>query len=900
MRRGSRTGASPSRILANPAFLAAALLFAAIIATIGRPLIGLGSLHAADTLQSLDPWAQGAAENFAPDNGTVSDTVDAIAPARLQIARRGRAGDLALWTSTQAGGAPALGVPNSAMFSPLNLPWWLAPGHAAPALVKLLQMLVGAVGMVLFSRQLGLSRVAGLVGALAFVNAGHLVVWTTWSQSNIAALVPLLLWALERGLRGERLGDWWAVPLVSATMWFEGFPALTLWAHVLAGSWVLARVAADRRRPAGAAAAAGNLQVRTVVAAAGAMAAGLAIAAVQVVPFLLRVQELSLDAARDTKAAAALPWEALSTVLVSRALGASGSGVWFGPRNEVEIQAFLGVGAMVLVVAAWVWGRRTLSLTPGWWTWSAGAFTVLGAMIFVPFVNTIVQATPVIGGNQSGRLRGLLSFLLAVSVAVGFEAIRSSGAARAQDEAAEHGPSRPRWWRLPVGVTVVVAAFAPTLLAARALASNVGREAFFDDALVLPIVLLATAAALAVVASRGHRPWHVIALALLPVLIAIETVSFARGFLPRIDTDDFYPRTAAHDVVADLVDTNRFAAGGLALYPGTTTLYGLRSVTAHAGMPAAWRALIVDVDDGVLTGNVTFPILAPTQDVAASPTLDLLGVTHFVTAEDVPLFGDRDAAVSDGDDVSHGAQINGVEVQRAVLDLLADHDLPASLAVRLLGPDGLPVAHGERRVNGRETGPWLSVAIAAIDGNPRPTGGRLQVFLRLDPVVDGAAGLRAGIPIPAPTGTQAQVVRAGSDGLAVVAVPDVVIYERPAARQRIRLENAGGDVTAGTLEVLYDRDDELQVRVRGDAVATLVIADAFSGGHRASVDGMLVPVATVHDALIGVQLGPGEHVVRVWFEPEGFRFGATLTVMALLATFAAAFSRRRRRAPRGQ
>ena len=223
-----------------------AILVAVVVGTIGRPLVGLGALHAADTVLTVDPWAQQTPDRYSVSNGMVSDTVDAIAPLRLQVAERGREGDLALWSSTQGGGAPALGVPNTAMLSPLNLPWWLAPGHAAPALAKALQMLVAAVGMVAFAHRLGRSRAAAVVAAVAFVNTGHLVVWTTWPQSNVAALVPALFWAVDRATQDTRAGSWWPVPLIGAAMWFEGFPALTFWAHVAAGAWVLVRRRSSR------------------------------------------------------------------------------------------------------------------------------------------------------------------------------------------------------------------------------------------------------------------------------------------------------------------------------------------------------------------------------------------------------------------------------------------------------------------------------------------------------------------------------------------------------------------------------------------------------------------------------------------------------------------------------
>ncbi len=874
-----------------------AILAVMVVTTIGRPLIGLGSLHAADTLQVLDPWAQSAPEGFRPDNGMTSDTVDAVAPVRLAVAQRARDGDLALWSTSQGGGAPLLGIPNTAMLSPLNLPWWLAPGWWAPALAKLVQMLVAGGSLFLLARRLGLSRTASAVGAVAVVDAGFLVVWTTWPQSNVAALIPALFWAVDRAVvpgpvTGARsspdparpLG--WAVAaiplaLVSASMWFEGFPALTLWAHLFAAAWALVR-----------ARSAGTGTVRATVATTLGMLTGLGIAAVQLVPFAFRVAELDTST-RAAKAADALPWETMATVLAPGAFGSAGAGVWYGPRNEVEVQAFLGASALALVVAAVVGGlrRRTgdlagaapaspVSAAVAWTRFAAAAVLVVGLLIWAGGpLHDAVQSLPVIGANQTGRLRGLLAVLLATLVAVGAEVVLRA---------------RPGERRLAVGIgvgsAVTLATLAPALLRARQAADLAGRGEFAARETTLPVVLFLAASVVLVLVVLVARPrLRTAGLGLVVVVLAVQAVTFARGFLPRIDRDQFYPRTMAHDVIDDLVGTNRFAAGEFAMYPGTTTVHGLHSVTAHAGMPAAWTAMLLDVDEQAYDRNGTFPILAATPEVAASPTLDLLGVSHFVTELRVPVFGERDPALAPMDRVDVGLPIHGVDVSRDVLRVLDDHDPPASLVAELLDDQGLPLASGRRRIDGRERADWLSVPLApASPGAPPPTHGRIQLSVLLDPPGTPGAASRAGsgvdeggISVAAPDGVQVRPVRAPDGGLRVVAAPDVVVYERPDALPRIRVEAP----TASSVEVVArDDEDELTIEVTGaPAAATLVVADARSNGHRATVDGEPVEVTSAHEALVGVAIPPGDHEVRVWWEPQGVRPAAAITVLCLAA-----------------
>ncbi|MBW3621540.1 MAG: hypothetical protein KY461_14950, partial [Actinobacteria bacterium] len=293
-------------------WFAVVLVVGTILATVGGPAIGRGVLHASDTLQLEAPWKADAPHGFSPRNSATSDTVDATVPVRVEWSRRVRAGDLPLWTELQAGGAPLAALPNASAFSPLSVAWYLVPAWYAPAVTKLLEMAVAALFTFLLVRRLGAGRLAAGIAAVAFAGSGFQVVWTNWPHTHVAALAPALLWAVDRAQARGRAVDLVPIALVSASMWFEGFPAVALWAHLLAGVFALVRALAatePRIRPGDLAARARMTgQGRRLLVPLGGVVLGAMLAAVQLLPFASRLGEL--DLAYRAEKVGPLPWRA--------------------------------------------------------------------------------------------------------------------------------------------------------------------------------------------------------------------------------------------------------------------------------------------------------------------------------------------------------------------------------------------------------------------------------------------------------------------------------------------------------------------------------------------------------------------------------------------------------------
>jgi uncharacterized membrane protein YfhO len=62
----------------------------------------------------------------------------------------------------------------------------------------------------------------------------------------------------------------------------------------------------------------------------------------------------------------------------------------------------------------------------------------------------------------------------------------------------------------------------------------------------------------------------------------------------------------------------------------------------------------------------------------------------------------------------------------------------------------------------------------------------------------------------------------------------------------------------------------------------LVVSEAYFPGWQATIDGNLTPVFTVHGALLGLELPPGQHDVVLTYRPPVLMAGGLVTALALV------------------
>ncbi len=402
-----------------------------------------------------------------PRTALLDNTVDSALPQNDLFFQALRHGSWLAWNPFVASGVPLAASPNAGLLSPLMLPYLALPGWLAPAFVKLLEIICAGAGCYLYLRRIRLGQAAALVGGLAFVTSGYMIIWTNWPQTRVAAFIPALFWAVERLVQRRRTIDVALVAVVVTAMLFGGFPAVTGYALYTAVGYLVIRAVAEYRR---------QLRRLLAVLAAGAAAVGLGLglAAVQLVPFAAFMGHAYI-ADRSQQPSSHLQPAVLLTAVAPWALGTTNpdrAPAYFARDNLMESLSYLGVGVLVLVLYAVMRQRAARSTVAT----GAFAFLLLAAVGWLALIYlggaplALLQHLPVFNFNFVSRARCMPAFLLAMLAAIGYELLVSWS--RAQRRA-------PRWRQAVAPLPWAVAAAG--LLAAWFGSRQLARNAPADD-----------------------------------------------------------------------------------------------------------------------------------------------------------------------------------------------------------------------------------------------------------------------------------------------------------------------------------------------------------------------------------------------------------------------------------
>ncbi|OIJ28382.1 YfhO family protein [Nocardioides luteus] len=888
--------------------LALLVLFVAV--TFGPALVGRGMLLDTGWLHAMMPYA---ADGPIPQ-GTLwcrGDTWDYYLPGVENIVEGVRHGNWQTWAPYEVGGAPLASLPNHAVLSPVSWPYWVMPLWLAPAWVKLTELVLVLAGMVIFLGRLGVRRSIALVAGLAFFTSGFMMMWTNWPHTKVACLVPLLLWALDRAVHERGARDLAAVGLVVASMLLGGFPAVTMFALTLGAIYVVVRALAlrDVRRFL----VAGGI-------AAGGVGLGVALSAVQVVPFALNMSALGIDERVPNQVK---PASLVLTTVAPDVYGTCVDGLWAGEDNPIESIAFVGVAALILALCALVVrlpsGRRPS--TP------ALLAVVLAAIVWLLWIGglplELLQKLPGYSSNSFGRANSIFGFLCAVLAGIGLERLVQ----RAEASETSGSDRDDRSWRPKLVVSLVV------LLAAAGVAAYFLHAAYaFVDGAQRPIpdmaaklrlpVLLLVVSVLAVTGTlllRGRL--RLLGPSVLVLAVVAQSTMFAHEVLPLTDRDDFYPVTPAHEFLKGNLGDDRYGASGWE-HSAVADHYRLRTPTGHEFTSPEWKALIAAVSpDAQLSATYSdFPAGIPTP--GRQPVLDQLSVRYWVTQPMEVIGAVQPAPVP--------------AARRQLLTLAPGRQATCQVPKGDLRGIEVTVPHG---LKPRAQTPTL-VRVSVGAGAEKVTSERAIAVNR--PLRRGEK-LRVAVPDhrftsgPVPvtitfSGKRKPVHLAGrsdgsavcgavrpekGDGLRVVhASAGAVVYERASALPRIRWAGTSEVVTDGPtrvrrltegvapgtvllddsstpaatgstaqVDVRRDEPETISASVTADGAGYLVVADSIARpGWSATVDGEEVPLVAGNHAFAAVPVPDGTHTVTLRYDAPGLRTGAVVSLLGALVT----------------
>ncbi len=351
------------------------------------------------------PWS--TTHGMPVKNNAMPDVITQIYPWKRVTISSWRQGEVPLWNPYSFSGTAHAGNYQSAVFSPVNLLFFILPEIHAWSLMILLQPLLAGLFMYLFLRSLARSRAASVIGSVSFMFCGFMTVWMAYGTLGYAALyLPLILYAANRYTEGKR----WAGPLVSlgvALSLLSGHFQISVYVLLCALFYVTYLWRISPRNTS-----AGLLFVFIF--------AGVSIAAPQIFPALSSYEASGRSSSFGK--GEIIPWSYLVTLFAPDFFGNPVTrNDWFG--HYAEWASFIGVAPLLLAFFAIVYKRRSRHVL-----FFAGA-ALLFLMLAVPTpLNDLMYALriPVLSTSSASRIIILVSFCLAVLSAIGTDEVRAA------------------------------------------------------------------------------------------------------------------------------------------------------------------------------------------------------------------------------------------------------------------------------------------------------------------------------------------------------------------------------------------------------------------------------------------------------------------------------------------
>ncbi|SFR86371.1 hypothetical protein SAMN05428970_3296 [Agromyces sp. CF514] len=886
------------------------------VLSLGSSLIGTSTFLRTDMFANWAPWTS-TLEDSPLQLPFWGDTVDSGASQTMLLTESAHDGVLAEWNPYVAGGAELGGLPNSGAYSPLSAPWWILPSEFAPAAVKVLEIAVIAVGMSLLLRRLGAKRVTWPLAALAYASSGFMIAWTNWPQTRVAALVPLLFWALDRAAVRRRARD--AVPVAAALagMLLGGFPAVVAYALYAGGAYVLVRAAATSGRV--------KAVLRASIVALAGVVGGVLLSAWQIVPFAINAANvIDFGVREQTGDSHSAFWNLASAFVPDINGGPDGVGIW---RQGHPIEAFsyagiavVGLAACAVVIRA---RRRSRVSAVGFF---ATALAICVVLTYVGgFALELAQELPIMSTNSIGRLRSIIGFFVAVLAALGMSKLLDPVPLKVEWRLAR--ASRTHLIGLVLRIVFAIALAVGTVVIVREAYDQVPLDDRF--AMLRHQARWIAAGALVVIAlvigaylwTRRAQPVRVlVTVAALAVVTTVPAVGVTDLWWKTSRLDTFFVVTDTHEFLADELGGSRYATVNNAMMPGSSSAYRLRAVDGHAFHTTQWRDLLLAVDPDMMP-TPTYSSMNGDNlpESITSPVLDRLAVEYVVAPPGLPVIGSTETP---GPATGTVALASGESASTAVgtgplrgLVLTAPEQLGGANGIRLnvdlLAADGSTIT---------STSTWMphaqnEVRIAVMGDD---LDASTQWTARVTVEGDDLRGAFA----TADDGTlTAAIVRPEADGLRIAHTGDSTVYERTTALDRVRWASdsiveedsdrqvemlASGEIGDDTVllddaadeqptepgssatVVETDGDDRMQLQVDADGPGWVVVADSLDRpGWSATLDGEPVELAGAEHAAAAVHVDEaGQHEIVLEYRTPGLTAGIAVTALTLLGLLA--------------
>jgi Bacterial membrane protein YfhO len=842
--RGARGGglaqrlrtSAPSRYLFAHPSLSAALLFGLFVLVYLWPALVEGELLSPTSfLYGSSPWIP-----FLPDdvgkylNSLLADVPMADYPWRFLVREMLHEGMFPSWNPYVFGGIPLWSNPQTGLFSIFSLPLWILPLNYGIGVGAALKLWAAALGSYLLVRELRLGFLPALLAGVCFSFSAIDIVWLTHETlPAVAALLPWMLWMVERLYRGGRIGPLLGLAAATAIGIGGGHPGMQVHIVAAAGVYALLRAAFLPRETAL------GERLRPLAFAIGGLLLGLLLMGVMLVPEALSSHGTVGTAARShgrgTLPGTKMPFTTIRTVLFPDWWGRGSGYESKGPITQLAQHLRIPVNynertfyagavgllfALVAVVGGGSWRRK-------------GPFVVLAALglaipLHLPGLFQLVTHLPLFDRVQNQRLHFVWAMAMSVLAAFGLQALLEQPA----------GDRRRRLGVVAGALALGVVALIGAGPGGRAIGDTVRHFLHGGDVVsaasaaltsVAWYLLFALGVAAAILAVRRwpqRRTWIAAGVVLLA---AVDMLHFAIGYQPMAPASkSIPPHSDAIRFLEAHRDEGRIVGLGEAARNDWMLTYGLRDIRGYDPPQPSKRYLRLwrEAEPGQIAW-VTFRMETLTH--AALQVASVLGARYLVADPGSEIVGSR------GRRSAHGLRVAYDGIDARVFSNA--HAVPRAM-----------VAPRVRVVAGE-----AAARATLVEGRFDP---RREVVVERDAEGTGAMGALGAAAAASPAG--------------------------------------GGAGSSGRVSVSDRSGASVGIHAQLARPGLVVLNDAMAPGWSVQVDGHDARAVRVNDVMRGVAVGAGTHEVVWHYRVPGLRAGALLSLLGLLLCAGLAVAMRRR------
>jgi hypothetical protein len=363
------------------------------------------TLSVSDYLWTATPWdaTRPADVPVLGSNREQTDSVFMFQPFLQHT--RATLPDVPLWNSHIMGGRPFQANSQSAVFSPFSVPAYVLPFWRSLAWMAALHLFVAAFGAFLLARTFGMRQLGALMCGLVFGFSMWSVSWISWTTMSVWAWLPFLCLLSELCVRRPGPLPFAGLAAVVGLQFLGGHPSSSFQVLVaVAAFWAVRAVASRQLRER-------QLALR-LATFGGALAAGAALAALTLIPFVeLLSHSIDIDARTAAASDAHEPARYLLGIFLHDWWG-RGSRVPLEFASSLEEHAYyVGALPLMLAAAALVFAPRRERLVVA----GVGLVALAVATGIPPFF-TIVKSLPGFDAARNGRL-AVISVLCVAALA---------------------------------------------------------------------------------------------------------------------------------------------------------------------------------------------------------------------------------------------------------------------------------------------------------------------------------------------------------------------------------------------------------------------------------------------------------------------------------------------------